>query len=180
MHIHKLILPVLFFLVSIGNGQLLIQEKSTVTFFSDALLEDITATTTKITALLDVNKGEVAFEIPIKEFQFDKDLMKQHFNEKYMETERYPKATFGGLLTGYSSSKVGVQQVIAEGKFTIHGVTQAVKIPGTIEVVDGKKAQIKAKFMVKLQDYKIKIPSVVFQNIAETVEVTVDITLKSK
>lgn len=180
MKAHKFLAVVLCCCIGSTYGQIMVQEKSTIVFFSDALLEDIKATNTKITALLDVNKGEVAFEIPIKEFQFDKDLMKQHFNEKYMETEQHPKATFGGLLIGYSASKTGVQQVTAEGKLTIHGVTQTVKIPGTIEIVDGKKAQIKAKFMVKLQDYKVKIPSVVFQNIAEEVEVTVDIAMKSK
>lgn len=166
--------------ISHGHAQLLTQEKSKVTFFSDAILEDITATTTKAVALIDIGKGEFAFEVPIKEFQFQKDLMKQHFNEKYMETELYPKATFAGKLIGFSNSKGGEQSVMAEGKLTIHGVSKDVKIPGTIEVTDGKKAVIKAKFMVKLEDFKVKIPSVVFQNIAEEVEVTVDFTMKAK
>lgn len=161
-----------------ANAQLLKVEKSKITFFSDALLEDIAATNTMSAALFDVSKGEFAFEVPIKEFQFDKDLMKQHFNEKYMETERYPKATFGGKLDGFDASKSGTQSVTAVGKLTIHGVTRETKIPGTIEIADNKKALIKAKFMVKLEDFKIKIPSVVFQNIAEEVEVTVDFTMK--
>jgi polyisoprenoid-binding protein YceI len=169
----------LLFISSVIYGQLLTTEKSTVTFFSDALLEDITASTTKANALIDLSKAEVAFDVPIKEFQFAKDLMKQHFNEKYMETEKYPKATFGGKLTGFSPEKLGEQSVNAEGKLTIHGVTKPVKIPGTIEVIDGKKAVIKAKFMVKLEDYKVKIPSVVFQNIAEEVEVTLEFIMKA-
>jgi polyisoprenoid-binding protein YceI len=143
-------------------------------------LEDIKATNTKATALLDLSKGEVAFEVPIKDFQFAKDLMKQHFNEKYMETERYPKATFGGKLEGFSAAKSGVQSVIADGKLTIHGVTKAIKIPGSVEVTDGKKAIIKAKFMVKLEEFNVTIPSVVFQNIAEEVEVTVEFAMKLK
>jgi polyisoprenoid-binding protein YceI len=161
-------------------GQLLSAERSRIVFFSDALLEDITATNTKATALLDLSKGEVAFEVPIQNFQFAKELMKQHFNEKYMETERHPKATFGGKLEGFSASKSGVQAVIADGKLTIHGVTRAARIPGSIEVLDGKKAIIKAKFMVKLEDFKIEIPSIVFQNIAEEVEVTVEFVMKLK
>lgn len=175
-----LLLVLIVSIASNANAQLLTQEKSRVTFFSDALLEDITATTTKAVALIDISKSEVAFEVPIKEFQFEKDLMKQHFNEKYMETELYPKATFAGKLVGFSGSKNGEQSVTAEGKLTIHGVTKEVKIPGTIELADGKKAVMKAKFIVKLEDYKVKIPSVVFQNIAEEVEVTVEFTMKAK
>lgn len=161
-----------------ANAQLLKAENSKITFFSDALLEDITATNTMSAALFDVSKGEFAFEVPIKEFQFDKDLMKQHFNEKYMETERYPKATFGGKLEGFDASKSSSQSVTALGKLTIHGVTREVKIPGTVEIAENKRALIKAKFIVKLEDFKIKIPSVVFQNIAEEVEVTVEFTMK--
>lgn len=152
-------------------------EKSTVIFFSDGLIEDISATNKKSIALIDISTGEVAFQIPIKDFEFERDLMKQHFNEKYLETEKYPKASFGAKLSGFDKAKTGTQQVIAEGKLTIHGVTKEVKIPGTIELT-GTQGFIKAKFMVKLADYKIKIPTVVFKNIAEEVEVTVDFTLK--
>lgn len=116
--------------------------------------------------------------VPIKDFEFDKDLMKQHFNEKYLETEKFPKAQFGGKLVGYDKSTSGVQSVTADGKLTIHGVTKQVSILGTIEITSDSKVQMKAKFKVKLVDYKIKIPQVVWQNIAEEIEVSIEFLMK--
>lgn len=165
---------ILIFLCSpiVLAGQKISVKKSTVTFFSDALVEDITASTTKTAGIIDLAKGEFAFSLPIKEFQFDKSLMKEHFNEKYMETEKYPKATFLGTLQNFNSD-AATQEVKARGKLTIHGVTKEVEIPATIKK-NGLSYQVDAKFIVRLADYKIEIPQLLFQNIAEAVEVTVD------
>jgi polyisoprenoid-binding protein YceI len=135
---------------------------------------------TQSRALLDLNSLEVAFEVPISHFEFEKDLMKQHFNEKYMDTEKYPSAKFGGHITGFEKSKSGVQPVTASGKLTIHGVTKVVNIPGTIETLINDRLEMNAKFIVKLVDYKIKIPQIVWQNIAEEVEVTIEFIMKPK
>ncbi|MBL7872688.1 MAG: YceI family protein [Cyclobacteriaceae bacterium] len=152
-------------------------EKSTVIFFSKATVEDIKADNTKLASIFNTSSGEVAFSIPIKDFEFEKALMKEHFNEKYLETEKFAKATFQGKLLGYSANATGVQPVSAIGKLTIHGITKEVTIEGTLENVDGK-INAKSKFNVKLEDYKIKIPQLLWQNIAEQVEVTIDITYK--
>jgi polyisoprenoid-binding protein YceI len=168
----------LLLVTNFSFGQVYTVEKSNIIFFSDAIVEDITASNIKASALLDLSKGEVAFQVPIKDFEFEKDLMKQHFNEKYMDTEKYPVAQFGGKFTGFDKAKSGEQQVIAEGKLIIHGVTRMIKIPGTIEIAENKKVLIKAKFIVKLADYKIKIPQVVWQNIAEEVEVKIEFLMK--
>ncbi len=103
--------------------------------------------------------------------------MKEHFNEKYMETEKYPKSTFQGKVSGYDPNATGTQNVSSKGKLTIHGETKEVEIPGTIEK-QGEKLLMKSKFIVKLEDYKITIPQLLWQNIAEQVEVTVDFTFK--
>jgi polyisoprenoid-binding protein YceI len=103
--------------------------------------------------------------------------MQEHFNEKYMDTEKFPKSTFQGKVTGYDANKSGVQNVKSNGKLTIHGETKEVEIPGTIEK-QGDKLVMKSKFIVKLEDYKIAIPQLMWQNIAEQVEVTVDFSLK--
>lgn len=167
----------LFWVVALeGSAQKFVAEKSVITFFSDALIEDITATNSKAVSLFNRQTGEVAFSIPIREFQFEKKLMQEHFNEKYMESEKYPKASFSGVLQNFDGSLSGVQNVKAKGKLTIHGVTREVEISGTAEV--GNKITLKSKFPVKLADYKVEIPQLVFKNIAETVDVTVDITYK--
>ena len=179
----RLRLLAIAFLVSLPvllTAQQYLVEKSTVVFFSDAPLEDIRATNSKARAVVDVKTAEVAFEIPIKDFDFVKDLMKQHFNEKYLETEKFPKSQFSGKLNGFDKDKKEEQQVIAEGKLIIHGVTNLVKIPGTIQITPENKIVIKAKFMVKVADYKITIPQLVWQNIAEEVEVTIEFLMKSK
>jgi polyisoprenoid-binding protein YceI len=152
-------------------------EKTFVSFFSDAAIEDITAKNKKSTSLFNAETGDIAFSVPIKEFEFAKSLMKEHFNEKYMDTEKYPKSTFQGKVTGFNPQASGVQNAKAQGKLSIHGVTKDVEIPGTIEK-QGDKLLMKSKFVVKLEDYKIEIPQLLWQNIAEQVEVTVDFVYK--
>lgn len=152
-------------------------EKSDVVFFSDAAIEDITAVNTKSAGLFNAGNSDIAFSIPISEFQFEKSLMQEHFNERYMDTEKYPKSTFQGKISGYDSLKAGVQNVKASGKLSIHGVTRTIDVPGTIEK-QGAKLNMKSKFVVRLMDHKIKIPQLMWQNIAEEVEVSVDFIFK--
>ena len=160
-----------------GWAQKYSTEKTFVSFFSDAAIEDITAENTKTAGVFNSATGDIAFSVPIKDYEFEKSLMKEHFNEKYMETEKYPKSTFQGKVTGYTPDARGLQNVSSKGKLTIHGQTHEVEIPGTIEK-QGDKLIMKSKFIVKLEDYKIAIPQLLWQNIAEQVEVTVDFTFK--
>ena len=149
-------------------------EKSFVKFFSDASIEDITAENTKASGLFNETTGEVTFSIPISEFEFDKPLMKDHFNgDTYMDSDKFPKAIFQGKISGYQSDLSGEQKATAIGKMTIHGITQEVEISGTFEKRNGK-ILMKARFMIKLVDYKIKIPQLLWKKIAEEVEVTVE------
>lgn len=170
----------LMILLALGfnlHAQKYASEKSYVKFFSDALLEDITAENKKAAGIFNAATNDIAFSVPIKDFQFAKSLMQEHFNEKYMESDKYPKSTFQGKISGYDAQKTGIQNAKATGKLTIHGVTKDVELPGTIEK-QGDKLIMKSKFNVRLEDYEIEIPSLVFQNIAEVVEVTIDFTFK--
>jgi polyisoprenoid-binding protein YceI len=103
--------------------------------------------------------------------------MQEHFNEKYLETDKYPKATFQGKIEGFLLSTTTQQTVKAVGKLSLHGITKDVSIPGTILVTNNKLA-LESKFIVKLADYEIKIPQLMWQNIAEQVEVTLNFTYK--
>lgn len=160
-------------------AQKYITEKTFVSFFSDAAIEDITADNKAATGIFNAATNDIAFSIPIKEFEFAKSLMKEHFNEKYMDTEKYPKSTFRGKISGFDMNGTGTQNVKAAGQLTIHGQTKDIDVPGTIEK-QGDKLIMKSKFIVKLEDYKVKIPQLMWQNIAEQVEVTVDFTFKSQ
>ena len=147
-------------------------EKSNITFFSEGVIEEIKASNTKVTSILDLLSGDVAYLLNPKDFQFEKKLMQVHFNEKYMESEKYPRSSFKGKIEGLDASSTQLQKVKAIGKLSIHGVTRDVDIPGTLHI-EGNTVTLRAKFMVKLTDYDIKVPQIVWQNIAQEVEVTV-------
>lgn len=159
-----------------GTAQKFVAEKSVITFFSDALIEDITATNSKTASIFNKETSELVFSVPIREFQFEKKLMQEHFNEKYMESDKYPKATFSGKLINLDVIQNHEQHVKAKGKLTIHGVTKDVELEGTAQL--GAKIVLKSKFKIKLADYNVAIPQLMFQNIAEEVEVTVNFTYK--
>ena len=171
------LLSILIISSLISSGQKYTAEKSSISFFSDAAIEDITAENVKGASVFNSASGDIAFSIPIAEFQFAKSLMQEHFNEKYMDSEKYPKATFQGKITGFDPNATSIQNVKAGGELAIHGQKNAIDVPGTIEKL-GEKLVMKSKFIVKLEDYKIKIPQLMWQNIAEQVEVTVEFTYK--
>jgi polyisoprenoid-binding protein YceI len=169
----------IFFLVSTTSiAQKFTAEKGTISFFSDATIEDIKAENAIVGSRFNASNGELAYIIKIVDFKFPKALMREHFNEKYMETEKFPMSTFNGKVVGFKPGTAGQQKVRAVGNMTIHGVTQEVDIPGTIEFANGK-VLVQSKFIVKLVDYQIKIPKLMWQNIAEEIEVTVDLTYKA-
>src|SRR6185369_10053738 len=114
-----------------ASEQKFLAEKSTVTFFSHAAVEDIASENSKSNSIFNESTCEMGFSIPIRDFEFAKSLMKEHFNEKYMETEKYPKSTFQGKITGYQANGIGVQQVRASGRLSIHGVTKDIEVGGT-------------------------------------------------
>lgn len=159
-----------------GTAQKYVAEKSVITFFSDALIEDITATNSKTASIFNRETSDLVFSVPIREFQFEKKLMQEHFNEKYMESDKYPKATFSGKLINLDVTKASEQPVKAMGKLTLHGVTKDVELDGTAQL--GDKVVLKSNFTVKLADYNVAIPQLMFQNIAEEVEVTINFTYK--
>ncbi len=162
----------------VASAQKYVTEAGLISFFSDAAIEDIKAENKMVGSLFNATSGELVYIVKIKDFIFDKALMREHFNEKYMETEKFPKSTFQGKLVGFNPSAVGEQKVSAKGKLTIHGITKDIDIPGTVEFDKGK-VKMKSKFMVKLEDYNVKIPKLVWQNIAEEVEVKIDFSYKT-
>ncbi len=167
---------ILFTAFTIQKGKY-ITNHGKVSFFSSTLLENIEGVNSKVSSILDTETGGIVFSMHIKDFVFDKSLMQEHFNENYMESEKYPKSIFKGTIVNLSEiqfDKNGTYSASIEGDLTIHNVTRAVKTTGTLEVKEGI-ILAKAKFPVQLKDYQITIPTVVFQKIAESVDVTVNI-----
>ncbi|MGZ5302956.1 MAG: YceI family protein, partial [Bacteroidia bacterium] len=145
------------------SAQKFFTKDANVSFFSATSIENIEAHNKKATSVLDATTGNIEFAVLIKAFEFEKALMQEHFNENYMESSKYPKATFKGKIVNNSDvnySKDGIYKIKTKGQLTIHGVTKDVETNGTIEVKGGKIIGI-STFMVKPQDYNIEIPKLV-------------------
>lgn len=147
--------------------------KSKIDFFSTTPMENISATDTVATTILNAKTGDVVALISIKGFVFPNSLMQEHFNENYMESDKFPKATFSGKIQEtIDYGKDGVYPVTMVGKLTVHGVAQDRTIKGTL-TVKGGTVIIDCKFDIKLEDHQIKVPEAVGQKIAESINVTV-------
>lgn len=165
---------------SMAHAQKWMTRTGKVSFFSSTPVENIEAFNNETASIIDSKTGDIAFIVPIKSFKFEKALMQEHFNENYMESDKYPKADFKGKITNLKDvnfSKDGTYNVKTAGKLTMHGVTKDIVTNGTI-VVKGGVATVKSKFTVAPKDYGIKIPAVTASKIASRIEVTINTDLK--
>lgn len=145
-----------------------------ISFFSSAPLEDIEAKNTAVWSQLSSANGQYNFEMNMKDFHFENDLMEEHFNEDYVHSDKFPKAYFKGFITNLRDinfSKDGVYNATVKGSLTIHGVTREIIQNGTIEIKGGK-AIARSKFKVLRKDYNIG-GSLASKMISDTVEITV-------
>ena len=146
-----------------------------VSFFSSAPIEDIEARNQQVAAILDLGTGQLAFAVPIKGFVFKRTLMQEHFNENYLESDKFPKATFTGHFVGMEAATLataGPHSVQVEGDLTIHGVTHHIQVPATLEL-KGNQLQAMASFQIATADYNISIPLLVRNSIAKVISVRV-------
>jgi hypothetical protein len=151
-----------------------------VKFLSDTPLEKIDATSHNGTIVLDPSTWRVECKVLIKNFLFEKALMQEHFNENYMESTKYPNATFKGRVTNPGEVRLdrdGDYTAKLNGTLTIHGVDKAMNTTGKIVVKDGT-ISVSSSFAVAPADFGIPIPSVVSDKIAKSVRVTVNGALK--
>ena len=158
------------------KAQKYITKNGFIQFFGETQFETIRADNNQVASILDTQTGEMVFQALMKSFHFEKALMEEHFNENYVESDKYPKVLFKGKIKDPSKvdfSKNGVYNVEVEGELTIHNITKNVTEPGTIEVSE-KGIEAKSKFQVKPEDYNIEIPSVVRDKVAREMDVTVD------
>ena len=152
-----------------------------IKFYSHAPIEDIKAENEQVAAILNGDDGSLTFALLIKSFEFKKALMQEHFNENYLESDEFPKALFKGNILNFSKDMVqknGEHKVMVSGKLTIHGQTRDIRAQATLKV-KGNQIIGTTKFIVKPEDYHIRIPNAVRNNIAKEIEVTVLVDLKS-
>lgn len=181
----KIILTIaafLFFLqVEEVAGQVLYSTSTgEVSFYSDTPLETIEAANKKTGSIINATSKELAMQMKITDFIFPNKLMQEHFNENYLESEKYPTASFKGKIKEQIDlTKAGTYPVTAEGSLTIHGVTKPVAVKGNI-ISTVNDLKLDFKFQVKPEEYKIEVPSLVVTKIAETIDVTGKMTLVKK
>ena len=147
-----------------------------VAFYSTAGLEEIEAHNSSATSAIDAATGKIQMAVLVKGFMFEKALMQEHFNENYLESDKYPKASFDGMITNISAVKFkkdGTYPITIKGKLTMHGVTKDIETTGSI-VVKGGKVSASALFNVKCEDYNIAIPAAVKDKIAKVTKIAVN------
>lgn len=161
-----------------ASAQRLTVTQSEMTFTSDAELELITATSTRVLGLIDQAKNEFAFMVDVKTFEgFNSALQRDHFNEKYLESDRYPRATFSGkIIEPIDFTTDGSHNVRAKGELEIHGRKQTRIIKSKLRIQNGI-VFLEASFLVPLSDHDISIPTIVSQKIATEIEVEFKATL---
>jgi hypothetical protein len=164
-----------FFLTSIpAFSQIFIAESCSISMFSATKMENIDATNSVTRPVLNCSSGEIVFKVTNTSFKFKSQLMQDHFNENYMESDKFPYCIFKGKINDkLDCSANGGDMISVTGKLDVHGVEKDRTIDGTIKVKDGKMT-IHSKFKVKLADHNIKVPSVVTYNIADDIEITID------
>ncbi len=163
------------------KSQLYITKNGKVNFVSEAPLEIIKAASTKLTGILNTNDKSFIFSVSMKSFNgFNSPLQKIHFNENYIESDKYPDARFKGkIIEDINFSKVGKYKVRAKGKFSVHGKENPMTIRCNIEITKGE-IKVNSEFEVYLKDHNIQIPSIVNQKLSEKINVSIETILKQK
>ncbi len=176
----KLLFLALLFIGFQSKAQLFMTTNGEVSFFSKTPMEDIEALNKNVSSIINTATNEVAVQMRITNFVFPNKLMQEHFNENYLESEKFPSATFKGKIKESIDLTVpGTYPISASGSATIHGVTRPIELKGTI-VSTGSGLALTCSFEVKLVDYKIDIPRIVFAKIAEVIKVSAKMNYAKK
>ena len=175
---------ILTLLFALSIHQAFAQEKyftrsGTLSFFSSTPMEDIEAKNSQTSCILNTSTGEIAVSAQMKGFEFEKALMEEHFNENYVESHKYPKATFKGKIVDFSSIKISdaPQNIKVNGILNVHGVDKEVNTTATISKTNDSY-DAKSTFVVSAADFDIKIPKAVINNIAKEIEVSINLQLE--
>lgn len=177
-----IILFIGMFCTTVVSSQKMITRSGEVKFEASVpAFEEIAASTTNASCILDKATGDIAVLVLVKAFRFKIPLMEEHFNENYIESDHYPKATFKGKILNYDVTKLtsGRATFYVEGDLTLHGVTKPIKTK-MIFTTNTNQLVITSDFTVKTSDFKIKIPSLVKSKIAEVVTITLRFNLENK
>ncbi len=168
------------FISGAAHAQQYLTRTGQVTFRSEAPEELIEAQNNDVAAQLIVSEAKGQFIIPIKSFKFKKALLQEHFNENYMESDTYPKATYRFTIEDIRNvdfQKPGRYPVRTNGVITLKKTAKTIRVPGYIVVSNGDSIKVEASFSLSPADYDIQIPKLVENKIAKNIEINVRSTL---
>ena len=132
------------------------------------------------TCVLDTKTGSIQFGLLMKGFEFERALMQEHFNENYIESDKFPKADFKGMVTNntiVNYTKDGNYPIKVKGKLNMHGEIKEIETDGKLIVKDGKINAV-AEFPLVLSDFKIAIPALVADKVSSTAKINVNCVLE--
>lgn len=163
-----------------AHAQLFLTQTGETRFFSKTPVEDISAVNKKVGVVLNSQTGEIVVRMAITDFNFPNKLMQEHFNENYLESEKYPYGLFRGKVQNLPDlTKPGTYDVSAPGSLEIHGVKQDRTMKGKL-TIQGDKITLQSDLQVALVDHKIEVPKLVFAKIAEVIDVKNQFVLQKK
>lgn len=134
--------------------------------------EEVAATNKKAICILNIKTGKIKSTVDVKEFHFKLDLMEEHFNNKYIESNRYPEATFNGTIEGFNLYIIGntPKEFKMKGELKIHGKSRKINTIVLLKKVE-KGLEIESNFIIKASDFNIKIPEILSMKVAEKVTI---------
>lgn len=164
--------------IGFGQGKYFTRN-GTLAFYSKTPMENIEAKNHQASSIFDSESGDIAVSAQMKGFEFEKALMEEHFNENYVESHKYPKATFKGKIVDFSSISISevAQEVRVKGTLDVHGVGKEINITANISKKNDNY-EAKSTFIVSASDFDIKIPKAVINNIAKEIEVSINLQLE--
>ncbi|NER13448.1 YceI family protein [Leptobacterium flavescens] len=145
-----------------------------ISFYSHALIEDIKADNHQVLSVIDTESRELAIQLLMRSFTFKKALMREHFNENYVESHIYPKAKFTGRIAEIKLNDTNPYETEISGTLSIHGVEKEVSTKAQVRI-EADKITLSGDFNVVVADYNIKIPALVRDNIAKIVKVSFEL-----
>ena len=174
----KIILTIICFaFATVGFSQKMMTRSGEIKFDATVpgAIDPVVAVSNTVSSIFDKTTGDLVVQGLVKSFKFKSPLMEEHYNENYMESDKFPKTSFKGKVVGYDG-KSGSYDV--EGELTIHGVTNKVKTKMTVTA--GAKTSIAGAFVIKLIDYKLEVPAMAKKTLAETAKITIKLELEDK
>lgn len=164
-----------------AQAQRYLTKNGMISIYSKTPFETIEALNNQVNCALDIKTSDFVFKVLMKSFEFKRALMQEHFNENYVESDKFQNAMFKGKVTNLKSidfKKDGVYPAEVEGDLTMHGTSKRINTKGSFEIKDGKVTG-KCHFAIKVEDYGIKVPKAVTDKIAESIQIDVNVLMSA-